>query len=294
LINLSPRRSLKCFELVRKFSPPFYVLFFVIIGARLSIHVTGRIGLLAAAYIVGNVVGKTSGSYLGAVYSKAVPTIRKYLGFCLYQQGTIAVALLIMASHRFEGPIKDVMLSVIIAGIFVLQLAGPLLVKVGIKKAGEVGLNITEEDLIKTYAVAEVMDREVPVIPAGTSLSEVIKVVSSTDSFYYPVVDTDNKLIGGITLEGIRNTFATQELNDWLVALDIAEPIVARVNPDMRLIDALEKTRQLDIECVPVVATSNGDTLLGVMDTRAVHRRVSAEVLAKQKEADAMYGLRSG
>jgi len=187
-----------------------------------------------------------------------------------------------------------VMLSVIIAGIFVLQLAGPLLVKVGIKKAGEVGLNITEEDLIKTYAVAEVMDREVPVIPAGTSLSEVIKVVSSTDSFYYPVVDTDNKLIGGITLEGIRNTFATQELNDWLVALDIAEPIVARVNPDMRLIDALEKTRQLDIECVPVVATSNGDTLLGVMDTRAVHRRVSAEVLAKQKEADAMYGLRSG
>jgi len=39
LVNLSPRPSLKSFELVRRFSPPIYVLFFVIIGARLNISV---------------------------------------------------------------------------------------------------------------------------------------------------------------------------------------------------------------------------------------------------------------
>jgi Kef-type K+ transport system membrane component KefB len=286
LINVAPRRSLKSFEIVRKFSPPIYVLFFVVIGARFNVSTTGPIWFLAGAYVIGSIIGKTTGSYWGATYSKAVPTVRKYLGFCLYQQGTIAVALLIMASHRFEGQLRDMMLSVIILGVFILQLVGPLFTKIGVRKAGEVGLNVTEEDLIRTHSVADVMDAEAPVISAGMSLSEVIKVVSNTSSFYYSVVDKDNKLIGGITLDGIRNTFATQELNDWLVALDIAEPIIAKVTPDMALSEAFEKTKRLDVEHLPVVDPTDDEKFVGVFNCRAVHRSLSAEVLARQQKAD--------
>ena len=291
LINISPRRSLKSFELVRKFSPPIYVLFFVIIGSRLSINTTGQIWLLAAVYVLGTIFGKTAGSYWGAVYSKAVSPIRKYLGFCLYQQGTIAIALLIMASHRFEGQIKDMMLSVIIVGVFIVQFIGPLFVKIGVKKAGEVGLNITEEDLIKTYSVADVMDTKVPTISTGMSLREVIKIVSTTDNFYYSVVDNDKKLIGAITLDGIRNTFMTQELNDWLVALDIAEPIIAKATPDISLSEAFEKTRRLDIEHLPVVASSEDDRFVGVLNCRGVRRLLSAEVLSRQQKADGVQSI---
>ncbi len=291
LINLSPRRSLRSFEIVRKFSPPIYVLFFVIIGARLKVSMTGQIWLLAAVYTICNMVGKTTGSYWGAVYSKAVPSVRKYLGFCLYQQGTIAIALLIMASQRFEGQVKDMMLSVIIVGVFILQFIGPLFTKSGVKRAGEVGMNITEEDLIKTYRVGDVMDAKVPVISAGMSLGEVVKVVSSTSNFYYSVVDSDKKLIGAVTLDGIRTTFATQELNDWLVALDIMEPIIAKVTPDMALSDAFEKAKHLDIEHLPVVVSNEDDGFVGVLNCRAVHRSLSAEVLSRQQKADTMSGL---
>jgi len=289
LINFLPRRSLKSFELVRRFSPPIYVLFFVLIGARLKISLAGQIWLLAAVYVIGTAVGKTVGSFWGSVYSKAVPTIRKYLGFCLYQQGTIAIALLIMASSRFEGQIRDTMLSVIIIGILILQLIGPLFLKLGIKKAGEVGLNITEDDLILTYKVADVMDTKVPVISAGTSLSEVIKVVSNTESFYYPVVDSDKKIVGAVTLDGIRNTFATQELNDWLVALDIAEPIIAKVTPNMALSDAFEKAKHLDLEHLPVVLSGEDDKFAGVLSCRGVRRSLTAEVLSRQQKADNIY-----
>jgi len=293
LINLAPRRSLRSFEIVSKFSPPIYVLFFVIIGARLNVSMTGQIWLLAAVYVVGCIIGKTTGSYWGAVYSKAVPTVRKYLGFCLYQQGTIAIALLIMASQRFEEQVqvRDMMLSVIIVGVFILQFIGPLFTKSGVKRAGEVGMNITEEDLIKTHSVGDVMDAEVPVISAGMSLGEVVKVVSNTDSFYYSVVDNDKKLIGAVTLDGIRTTFATQELNDWLVALDIMEPIIAKVTPDMALSDAFEKAKFLDIEHLPVVVSSEDDGFIGVLNCRAVHRSLSAEVLLRQQKADTMSGL---
>lgn len=289
LVNTAPRRSLKSFDLVRKFSPPIYVLFFVAIGARLNItNISAQICLLVAAYVIGSIIGKTTGAFWGAASSKAAMTVRKYLGFCLYQQGTIAVALLIMASSRFEGDVRDTMLSVIIIGVFILQFIGPLCVKMATKKGGEVGLNITEEDLIETYTVADVMDTEAPTISAGASLSEVIKVVSSTHSFYYSVVDNDRKLIGAITLDGIRNTFTTQELNDWLVALDIAEPVIARITPDMALAGALEKAKQLDIEHIPVTASSEGDSLVGLLDCRAVLRSLSAEVLSRQQKADMM------
>ena len=145
LINVSPRRSLRSFDLIHKFSPPVYVLFFVIVGSRLNVsNFSTQIWLLAGVYVIGSIIGKTTGAYWGGSYSKAVPTVKKYLGFCLYQQGTIAIALLIMASARFEGQIRDTMLSVILIGVFVLQVIGPLCVKASIKKAGEAGMNITE------------------------------------------------------------------------------------------------------------------------------------------------------
>jgi Kef-type K+ transport system membrane component KefB/predicted transcriptional regulator len=292
LINIGSRKVVSSFELVHRFSAPIYVLFFVLVGARLDISgLSIQVLLLTAAYIIGSIVGKTTGAWFGAVYSKSVPTIRKYLGFCLYQQGTIAIALLLMASSRFEGQIRDTMLSVIIAGVFMLQFIGPVFVKIGAKKAREAGLNVTEEDLIKTYTVADVMDTNVPVVYAGMSLSELINMVGSTNSSCYPVVDNDKKLIGGITLDGIRNTFSTQELNDWLVALDIAEPVIAKVTPEVTLSDALDTIKHLDIEYLPVVTGSNGDKHIGILSLRSVRRRLSAEVLAKQKEADDMYAF---
>jgi Kef-type K+ transport system membrane component KefB len=292
LTNVAPKRSVKCFELIHRFSPPVYVLFFVVIGARLSISAVNLlVVLMIVAYILGSTFGKTIGSYLGARYSRSVPAIRKYLGFCLYQQGTIAVALLIMASQRFEAQLSHLLLSVVVVGVFVLQLFGPVFVKTGIKKAGEAGLNITEEDLIKTYKVADVMETAATTIPAGMSLREVIGVVSGTEDFYYSVVDSDNKLIGAITLDGIRKTFATQQLNDWLVALDIAESVVAKITPELALAEGFEKARQFHVEYLPVVVSADDDKHIGVLNCNAVRRRLSAEVLARQQKADSIPGI---
>jgi len=289
LVNIESRKTTGTFQLMRRFATPIYILFFVMVGARLQIHTVNlMILLLVVAYVSGSIVGKTGGAYLGALYSRAVKTVRRYLGFCLYPQGGIAIGLLMMASGRFEQQVASTMLLVVIIGAFVLQIIGPIGVKIGAKKAGEVGLNVTEEDLIATYSVSDVMDAGAVVIPAGTSLSEVIRIVGGTVNFYYPVVDVNKRLIGAITLDGIRNTFATQELNDWLVALDIAEPVVDIVTPGVELSEAFEKTRQLDIEYVPVAASEDLDRYVGLLDCRAVRRRIAAEVLARQQKADSM------
>jgi len=286
LVNLSPRQSVRSFELMRRFSPPLYILFFVLIGARLNISLTGKIWILAAVYIIGSIAGKTTGSYLGAVYCRPAPAIRKYLGLCLYQQGTVAMALLIMASHRFEGHIRDMMLSVIITGVLVLQLIGPIFVRLGIKKAGEIGMNITEEDLIKTYAVADVMDASPTTIPQDMPLPQILEVFSTSDSLYYPVIDAQSRITGIITIADIKEMFASQDVAAWLLACDVAEPVLDKTTPNMPLEESLDRMRRYDLESIPVVTDDDSNRLVGVLDYRKVNRKISAEVLHRRKTAD--------
>jgi len=49
--------------------------------------------------------------------------------------------------------------------------------------------------------------------------------------------------------------------------------------------------RELGLEYAPVVDNEQGDRFLGVLSSSAVHRRLIAEVLARQQEADKKYGL---
>jgi Kef-type K+ transport system membrane component KefB len=291
LSNIRPRRSQPVFNLVQSFSTPVYVLFFVLAGARLQIsNIPIWVLFVALVYVLGRSLGKISGSWFGAYISNSPSTVRKYLGICLFSQAGVAIGLSILASEQLGGSFGEAIILIITSTTFLVQVIGPPLVKVGVTKAGEVGLNVTEQDLIQTYHVADIVDTKVPVIYAGMSLREVITVVSSTDGFYYPVVNNAKELIGAITLTGIKNTFATQELNEWLVALDIMEPVIAKLTPDMQLSEAFEKTNQLIIEYLPVVVSQKDDKFHGLLDCRAVRRQLSAEVFSRQQKADSMAG----
>ncbi len=290
LVNLAPHRSQKTMEMVKRFAPPIYVMFFVLVGARLKVaNMSTMAWLLVVAYVVGRSLGKIGGAYAGGRWSGARPTVTKYLGICLFAQGGVAIGLSILASHRFSPEVSSVVILVVAATTFIVQLLGPLFVKLGVKKAGEIGMNVREEDLIEAHRVADVMDAKVTAIPAGMPLEEVVHFVSQTDGFYYPVVDTEKDIIGAITLHGIRNTFATQELNSWLVALDVMEPIVAKLTPQMPLTEAIERTRRYDFDYLPVVTSDDDNQLVGLFDYPAVRRSLTAEVLARQEEADSTH-----
>lgn len=287
LVNFLPRRSKDVFEIVGKFAPPIYVLFFVLVGARLQLtSIPTWIIILAVVYVFGRSLGKISGSWFGATLSKSPEKVRKYLGLCLFSQAGVAVGLSILASERFGGSIGEAIILIVTSTTFLVQIIGPPLVKLGVKKAGEIGMNITEEDLIKTYKVSHVMDTEHITIPEHTSIGEIIKIFGRTKSFFYPVLDKNNIVTGAMTIDNIRNTFANQELHDWLVAMDIAEPLIATVTSETPLSDAFETAKHFDIDYLTVVLSSDENKFVGVLNCRAAHRQLSAEVLSRQEEAD--------
>jgi len=60
----------------------------------------------------------------------------------------------------------------------------------------------------------------------------------------------------------------------------------------MPLSEALEKAKEMDVEFLPAVAMDDAEKYVGILSVRSAHRRLAAEVLAKQKEADGMYSHR--
>ena len=289
IANLMPRQSKGTFQLVKRFSPPIYTAFFVLAGAHMQF---GRLGMwmlmMIGVYTLFRVAGKMFGSWFGAKYSGASVAVRKYLGICLLPQAGVAIGLAILASQQINTVLGHTIIMVVMTATFLMEIVGPMLVKVGVKKAGEVGLNITEEDLIKTYKVADVMDTEPTSIPQELSLQEILKVFSTSDSVYYPVIDSQSRLVGVITIPDIKEMFANREFAGWLLACDVAEPVLDKTTPNKSLEETIECMRKYNLENMPVVASDKSDELVGVLDYRKTLRKISAEVLHRRKTADEM------
>jgi len=74
-----------------------------------------------------------------------------------------------------------------------------------------------------------------------------------------------------------------------LVALDIMEPVAAKVTPETSLADAFEKADKYDLDYLPVVDKERDGALAGLLDCPAVRRSLAAEVLSRQEKADHLH-----
>ncbi len=287
LANLMPRQSRAVFKLVEKFSPPIYISFFVLAGAHMQFdRLTIPVIVMILVFIFTRAGGKILGCWFGATFSTAPRVVQKYLGICLLPQAGVSIGLAILASRQFEPLLGHTIIMVVMTATFAMEILGPILVKTGVAKAGEIGLNVTEEDLIKTYAVKDVMDTSPVTITQDLPLHQILEVFSSTENLYYPVIDNDSRIIGIITVADIKQIFASQDVAGWLLACDVAEPVLDKTTPKKSLEEAVEHMDKFSLENLPVVESEHNDKLVGVLDYRKTLRKISAEVLRRRQMAD--------
>ncbi|MHC4638788.1 MAG: CBS domain-containing protein, partial [Planctomycetota bacterium] len=212
---------------------------------------------------------------------------------CLLPQAGVAIGLAILSRQQFGPELGRTIILVVMTATFIMEILGPMMVKVGVKRAGEVGMNVTEQELIDIYTVEDIMETEPTKIPLDMPLQKILDVFSTTDLSYYPVVDADDRVTGIITIAGIKEMFANQDVAGWLLACDVTEPVLDKVTAKEPLEEALELMRRYDLEQVPVVAAQDDNRLVGILDHRKANRKISAEVLRRREAADAM-GLVTG
>lgn len=288
LVNLAPRRSRHAFQLIEKFAPPIYVLFFVLVGAELELFGTSlHIWLLAGVYVLGRTLGKIAGASFGARISGAPDTVKRYLGLGLFAQGGVAVGLSILAAHRFETTIGNEIIVVVTVTTMLVELLGPLFVKLAVAKAGEVGLGVSEEDLIRSYTVADVMDYNPPKLRLDDRLESIFEVISSADSYsHYPVIDNDGQLQGIISLEDLKPILKDQSaVCNILVGYDLMTNCDQVVTPNMSLQEAIDHMRRTQNQFLPVVESNKTNKLVGLLDQRVMDKLIASELLRRRKAA---------
>lgn len=136
MVNFS-KESDKMLDVCDRWTPPLFLLFFVISGAELNLSVLKQIGVIGVIYLAARTLGKYLGATAGATIVKAEKNIRKYLGLTLIPQAGVAIAmsqLVITVLPMYGEQIR----AVILAATLVYELTGPLITKAALTSAGEI------------------------------------------------------------------------------------------------------------------------------------------------------------
>lgn len=145
VVNRYPQHAKHIRFTIEQAGPVIYVLFFALIGARFQITFLPTIGLVGVFYVILRSFGKFTGAWMGGHLGGAIPQVRNNLGLGLLSQAGVAMGLAIASSRRFihlgeEGETLAVLIiNVILGTTFIVQLIGPIFVKVAIQRAGEIG-----------------------------------------------------------------------------------------------------------------------------------------------------------
>lgn len=288
LVNSAPERSKSFVELVRKISPPFYVMFFVLVGARLHF---GAMPLwlwgVVAVYVVFRSTGKFVGAWWGAKVMGASATVRRNAGLGLMAQGGVAIGLSVMASQRLgnvnitpELSFADALVFVVTATTFIVQLLGPPLVKLAVKRAGEDGRNVTEEDIMERLQVSEVPSPDVTMVKVVDNVQMVVNAYVGAASSSVAVVDNGGAFQGLIGSNEIKNILLEQNVWTWVLASDISSYPSVTLKPDQTVSSALRILSQTGAEEAAVVDDTG--KLTGLLDRGTIIKAVRHELVRGQ------------
>ena len=136
MINLTPKADVML-EQVDRFTPPLFLLFFVLSGANLNLDVLRTVGVVGVAYVLSRALGKCVGATLGAVTQKCDPNIIKYLGFTLIPQAGVAIGMARMSMTTLPE-YADIINAVVLSGTLIYELVGPVITKIALTRAGEI------------------------------------------------------------------------------------------------------------------------------------------------------------
>ncbi len=141
----SEERVRKIMEPVGNVMPLLFLMFFVLAGAQVDIMALPALGLIGLVYIASRSVGLVAGSRLGARIGGAEDKVRKYVGLGILSQAGVAIGLSLMAKQQFTEintvhalAIGATLITTVMATSVVFEIIGPILTRIGLKKAGEI------------------------------------------------------------------------------------------------------------------------------------------------------------
>jgi len=158
---------------LRDIMPLLFIMFFCLAGAHLRLSDLPKLGAIGIAYILARSAGKIVGAGLGGVMGRIEKKMKKWLGLGILSQAGVAIGLSLIISTEFAelGRTPEVVdavsrysaanpganpltydpltigaavITVVTATSIVFEIIGPILAKVALSKADELGKQDSE------------------------------------------------------------------------------------------------------------------------------------------------------
>ena len=277
-----------------------YIAFFVIAGANLHLETLTHIGLLGVAYVLARTLGKWLGATIGARWGKFGEREKSYVGLTLLAQAGVAIGLASSLAHHWPGGGK-MLETVVLGSVIIFELIGPLAVRQGLVRAGEVpilsllqkrapvgtleGLHSVVNHFRQALGlpagykmrdpgdilVRHIMRQNVETVRPGMPFNELLKFIAHSRYDRFPVVDEQGHFHGMIDYTEIRNLLFEPTLAPLVVAGDLVTIAQNALTPDQPLRSALKTLQQhRNISFFPVVDSDNPAILRGILSQNDV------------------------
>jgi len=135
------RKNLGIADYLDTVTIPIYAVFFILAGTEIRLSSVSSLSFLALAftYLLARMVGKVGGASIGAMLGNAPEKIKKYVGFGLFPQSGVAIALAYMVQKDFASnpQIGLLIFNVLLFTAALTEVIGPFATKYAVFQAGE-------------------------------------------------------------------------------------------------------------------------------------------------------------
>ena len=231
-------------------------------------------GVLAPLLIIGGALG----SLLGHWMPVGDPGLWAMVGMAAMMGGTMQAPLtgmifVLELSHDLNALPALLVGSVAALGVTVLWLRRSILTE----KLARRGQHIAREysvDLLELTRVADVMDKDVPIVPAETTVLELSNRIAQNDPKIAVrqatlIVDHEQKLIGIITRGDILRSLR-ESMTGTMTVLEAGESKLVVAYEDESLHDAAVRMLKHDIGRLPVVDRQDPRRVIGYLGRSAI------------------------
>jgi len=263
------------------------LIVYKIVATSITIGSGGSGGIFAPSLFIGSMVGGLYGSFVHFLFPGVTATYGAYsiVGMGAVVSGTTHGPLsAILILFEMTGDYK-IILPLMITCIISCMMARWLMAdSIYTLKLSRRGVNVRagkDIQILSSIPVREVMNPRVETIPEGMALQELTQRISLSKYNSFPVINDRGQLVGILSYADYRDAFLDENLNDLIVAKDLATRKVVTIKADASLYDALEKITANDFSLLPVVSAEDDSKLVGVITRRDIMNAYNTAIVKK-------------
>ena len=256
-------------------------LLFVLIGMKIvatsiTIGSGGSGGIFAPSLFL----GAMAGGFFGSIVHQAFPAVTASPGaYAIVGMGAVVSAtthgplsamLILFEMTGGYKIILPLMITCIISSVVAGQLMKESIYTMKLVRRGVDIRGGKEVNILKAIRVSDVMNPDAETVYEGLPLSTLAGTISKSKYNSFPVVDSENALVGILSFFDYNEALYNEDLENLVVAKDLATLDVVTVSTADNLYDALQKVTAKDFSILPVVSPTDNSLLMGVLTRRDI------------------------